>query len=53
MQTNGHIESFNGRLWDECPNANWFVSLARARADIETWRNEYNCGPYYPTSLCA
>jgi putative transposase len=39
---NGHIESFNGRLRDECLNANWFVNLARTRADIESWRDDYN-----------
>ncbi len=39
---NGHVESFNGRLRDECLNANWFVNLAHARVQIEAWRNEYN-----------
>jgi putative transposase len=39
---NGHVESFNGRLRDECLNANWFVNLAHARRQIETWRKEYN-----------
>jgi putative transposase len=39
---NGHVESFNGRLRDECLNANWFVNLADARRKIERWRNEYN-----------
>ena len=29
---NGHIESFNGRLRDECLNVNQFVSLEDARA---------------------
>jgi transposase InsO family protein len=27
---NAHIESFNGRLRDECLNANWFTSLSDA-----------------------
>ncbi len=27
---NGHVESFNGRLRDECLNANWFRTLADA-----------------------
>ena len=40
---NGHIESFNGRLRDECSNANWFQNLADARAKITAWRDEYNC----------
>jgi putative transposase len=39
---NGHVESFNGRLRDECLNANWFVNLAHARRQIEGWRKEYN-----------
>ena len=39
---NAFIESFNGRLRQECLNANWFASLADARATIETWRQEYN-----------
>jgi len=39
---NGHVESFNGRLRDECLNANWFVNLADARRKIEGWRQEYN-----------
>ena len=29
---NGHVESFNGRLRDECLNANWFHNLMDARA---------------------
>ncbi len=39
---NAFIESFNGRLRDECLNANWFLSLADARAKIEAWRRHYN-----------
>jgi transposase InsO family protein len=39
---NAYIESFNGRLRDECLNEHWFVSLAHARAMIEAWRREYN-----------
>ena len=39
---NGHIESFNGRLRDECLNANWFHNLADARHKIGAWRDEYN-----------
>jgi putative transposase len=39
---NGYIESFNGRLRDECLNANWFATLADAREKIEAWRREYN-----------
>lgn len=39
---NAYIESFNGRLRDECLNEHWFVSLAHARHIIEAWRREYN-----------
>jgi len=39
---NAYIESFNGRLRDECLNANWFTSLSDARRKIETWRKDYN-----------
>lgn len=39
---NCYVESFNGRLRDECLNENWFVSVADARRRIETWRREYN-----------
>lgn len=36
------VESFNGRLRDECLNAHWFLSLADARTKIEAWRRDYN-----------
>ena len=39
---NAYIESFNGRLRDECLNEHWFPSLLHARTLIETWRREYN-----------
>lgn len=39
---NAYVESFNGRLRDECLNEHWFTSLAHARSVIETWRREYN-----------
>jgi putative transposase len=39
---NGIIESFNGKLRDECLNLHWFESLADVRAEIEAWREEYN-----------
>ncbi len=39
---NAYVESFNGRLRDECLNEHWFTSLAHAKAVIETWRREYN-----------
>ena len=39
---NGHVESFNGRLRDECLNANWFINLNDARRKVERWREDYN-----------
>jgi putative transposase len=39
---NGHIESFNGRLRDECLNVNQFMSIDHAREQIERWRLDYN-----------
>jgi putative transposase len=39
---NAYVESFNGRLRDECLNANWFTSLGDARRKIEIWRQDYN-----------
>jgi putative transposase len=41
-QQNGLVESFNGRLRDECLNEEVFVTLAEARAVIERWRLDYN-----------
>ena len=39
---NAFVESFNGRLRDECLNAHWFLSLADAKSKIEAWRRQYN-----------
>ena len=39
---NAFIESFNGRLRDECLNVYQFASLAEAQTLIETWRLDYN-----------
>lgn len=39
---NAHVESFNGRLRDECLNFHWFMSLSDARVKIDQWRREYN-----------
>lgn len=35
---NATVESFNGRLREECLNENWFMSLEDARCKIEAWR---------------
>ncbi|PIO44435.1 integrase core domain-containing protein, partial [Phyllobacterium zundukense] len=39
---NGFIESFNGRLRDECLNEHLFTSYRHARQIIEEWRIDYN-----------
>lgn len=39
---NAYIESFNGRLRDECLNEHWFINLGHARKLIEDWRLDYN-----------
>ena len=39
---NGFVESFNGRLRDECLNEHVFTSYVQARNIIEDWRNDYN-----------
>ena len=39
---NAFIESFNGRLRDECLNVHQFASLAEAQAILEVWRCDYN-----------
>jgi putative transposase len=40
---NAHVESFNGKLRDECLHVSWFRNLWQARARIDAWRKEYNC----------
>lgn len=39
---NAFVESFNGRLRDECLNENVFTSLAEVRRIVEAWRIDYN-----------
>jgi putative transposase len=39
---NGYIESFNGKMREECLNQSWFTDLADARQRIEAWRVDYN-----------
>ena len=39
---NAFIESFNGKLRDECLNEHWFLTLQEAQLVIETWWREYN-----------
>jgi putative transposase len=39
---NAHVESFHGRLREECLNLSWFQNLFDARRKIATWRKECN-----------
>jgi putative transposase len=39
---NGYIESFNGRLRDECLNVESFFDLSDVREKLEHWRLDYN-----------
>jgi putative transposase len=39
---NGFIESFNGRLRDECLNTHLFWNIEDARKKLEQWRWDYN-----------
>ena len=39
---NAFIESFNGKLRDECLNENYFTSLRDTQLTIEAWRKDYN-----------
>jgi putative transposase len=48
-QQNGFVESFNGRLRDECLNEEVFASLAEARTVIERWRLDYNPASLHPS----
>ncbi len=41
-QQNGFVESFNGRLRDECLNETLFASLSHARAVLAAWKFDYN-----------
>jgi putative transposase len=41
-QQNAFIESFNGKLRDECLNETLFSTLAEARKILEIWKEDYN-----------
>ncbi|GAC89533.1 hypothetical protein NBRC3255_3194 [Gluconobacter thailandicus NBRC 3255] len=41
-QQNGFVESFNGRLRDECLNETLFTSLSHARQVLADWQEDYN-----------
>lgn len=39
---NGYVESFHGRLRDECLNVHLFFGVVDAREKLEAWRQDYN-----------
>jgi len=39
---NAYVESFHGRLREECLNVSWFQNLFDARRKIAAWRKDYN-----------
>ena len=39
---NAFVESFNGRLRDECLNTNIFNSLSDVQEKLESWLKDYN-----------
>ena len=41
-QQTGFIESFNGKLRDECLNETLFGTLRDARKTLEEWQEDYN-----------
>jgi putative transposase len=48
---NSYIESFNGKLRDECLNMEIFDSVAHAGIVLENWRQEYN--NFRPHGACG
>lgn len=39
---NAYIESFNGRVRQECLNLHWFTDMDEVQARLAVWRGEYN-----------
>jgi putative transposase len=39
---NAHVESFHGRLREECLRVSWFTNLFDARRKVTDWKVEYN-----------
>jgi putative transposase len=42
LTENGYIESFNGKLRDQCLYVEVFFNLADARRKLHLWRGDYN-----------
>jgi putative transposase len=49
---NGFVESFNGKLRDECLNREWFITRYEAKILIEKWRQFYNNEGPHVTAGC-
>ena len=39
---NCFVESFNGKMRDECLNSHWFTGVTDAQRAVELWRLDYN-----------
>lgn len=39
---NAFIESFNGKVRQECLDQHWFLSLSDAKLKLDSWRDDYN-----------
>ena len=39
---NAYVESFHGRLREECLRVSWFTNLFDAQRKISSWKSEYN-----------
>jgi len=39
---NPYVESFNGKLGDECLLVHWFLSMEDATQKITSWKDDYN-----------
>ena len=46
---NAFIESFNGKLRDECLNETLFSSLVEVRNTLEAWQEDYNSASLRPS----
>lgn len=44
---NPYIESFDGRLSEECLNQHWFERMEETKQILEKWRMKYNTGRPY------
>ena len=42
---NGRVESFNGRMREECLTVSWFGNLFEAREKIAAWRRVWRLAP--------